>query len=953
MTTIRLFRKPFEPDVEVYEAPSIAGWLLDRYGARPSVNVYVFAGEPSMATNLTGNAKRLVANDASYYTVLEAPGAPLVPFLVNLAISMVISAVVNSIFAPDQTEANNRNRGDESPTNALSARENRVRIMERVEDIFGTVHAVPSLLMPTYRKFVANQEVEYGLYCVGRGYYAVSAIKDGDSLLENINGASARVYAPFTSPNSGAPQLTIGPPIVDPVLSVERGGSVDGIVLRALNQLMLQAGQKYTLYGAAVNPDTFWIGGHGDAPYPSGEDVIFQPENERKPNFAAIAEAGMTVTYDFGSVPRSVVATGGETGDVFSVDETTDTITAVNLGATPFAAIAIGEEITINMGTAYVDLVTTVIAKGGGGASITVAADLTTGGGWPGSITWTVPMSETRTISSVGNGYIKLTGPSTYDANFGGPVFNYTPVSITIDNVVSDWTDWMTLNVLTRTEVWTNVIARGGMFKDDGARSTATVAYEVQVEQLTSPGLVPTGVVETYSGSLSGSTGNTRGETLERVTGWTGPVRVRMRRTTPFDYAFDGFVNDEITWADLYAVSPVTKPHFGNKTIIHTVTRATPGSTNLNRRQLNCMASRLIPTYDGAAFSGAFDADGLHVSGAIYASSRIVDIIPAVTVDPYIGNRPIADLDMANLWAVQQQLDAWNVNVGQFNYAFDRDQISYEETLTAICDASFCRPYRQGNSIRFTVDRPQANSVALFNHRNKRPKAETITRRFTNDSEYDGIELTYNDPDTMSPETIRLPLGGGFTKLKRVQVVGIRNYVQAWLRANREYQRLLYERLTIETVVTIDARALLPNSRVDIVDNTAFRTWDGEVIGQNGLEITLSRNVEFVPAEAHSIILAQRDGTPMVIPVTAGSASNKVVLGAPPAEPLVDYPSPEEGMRTRFSLAADIARGAQTWLVQQIALEDDGYVRITAVNYAPEYWAMDEAAIPPRDSVIN
>src|SRR5207237_794325 len=83
--------------------------------------------------------------------------------------------------------------------------------------------------------------------------------------------------------------------------------------------------------------------------------------------------------------------------------------------------------------------------------------------------------------------------------------------------------------------------------------------------------------------------------------------------------------------------------------------------------------------------------------------------------------------------------------------------------------------------------------------------AETITRTFASDSDYDGVELVYMDPDTEAQETIRLPLDGSATKYKRVEVSGIRSYAQAWFRANREYQRLRYQRKTIETVVTGDA----------------------------------------------------------------------------------------------------------------------------------------------------
>jgi hypothetical protein len=64
-------------------------------------------------------------------------------------------------------------------------------------------------------------------------------------------------------------------------------------------------------------------------------------------------------------------------------------------------------------------------------------------------------------------------------------------------------------------------------------------------------------------------------------------------------------------------------------------------------------------------------------------------------------------------------------------------------------------------------------------------------------------------------------------------------------------------------------------------------------------------------------------------------------------------PTPEDGIRTIFSFAADSARGAQAWLVQEISRTDGGYMRVRAMNYASEYYAADALAIPAKAGVIN
>lgn len=513
-------------------------------------------------------------------------------------------------------------------------------------------------------------------------------------------------------------------------------------------------------------------------------------------------------------------------------------------------------------------------------------------------------------------------------------------------------TDWITLPDAGRTEVWCNLVAPNGLFKDNGGKSAASVSYAVEIEKLDAA-LVPLGIVETVTGTLSGAVSDERAETVEHATAWTGPARVRMRRTTDYDYAWEGTVQDEIKWADLYSVSPVSKTEFGNKTTIHTITQATARATAVKSRQVNCIASRKLPTYNGATFSGAFNGAGLLVSGTIAATSHIVDIIAAVSSDPKIGARDLAtEVDMAQIWSVQQQLDTWNPACGQFNFTFDSDNISFEETIISIANAGFCIAYRQNGKLRLSLDRAQTSSTALFTHRNKKPNAETITRKFASDAECDGVEFVYVDPDSNQSETITLPLSGAYTKLKKFEIAGIRSFSQAWLRANREYKKLIGQRLSIETTTTPDARSLLPNSRIDVVDNTRFKSYDGEVVGQSGLELTLSQDVGFAAGLPHSIVLMRRDGSLQSIPVTAGSAANKVILQSLPLEAITTQYG-ADGIRTIYSFAADSARAAQAWLVQEIDISDGQYCTVRAINYSADYYAADYATIPAKATVIN
>ncbi len=836
---------------------SLGEWLLGYYSGFSDMRLQIFEGQPSSESEITQDAAKIAKGCFPLCTILESPGDPatisIAAILTQIAVSVAITLVLK-LLAPTPSVPSNVNRNQQSPNNALGQRENQVRFMERVEDIYGTVKSVPSLMMPTYLKYKNNKKFEYGYYCVGRGYYDLSNIQDGDTLLASILGSSAAVYEPFTSPNNSTPSYSIGATITDDIVTAKRSVEVDGIVLKAINQVQLPASVVYT-----YTPD------------PAG-DIITQAN--KQPNFSSCTNVGDTITVSGAGAPYDGTYT------VYFVNDGNISLTTSTWGA-PFTGAS---TVLISSSYTYIDPITGL------------------------------------------------------------------PVLVTLP---TEYTAWTTLPSTTRDRVWANITAASGMYKDNGSKSVASTNFELIIEELDFNSFAPTGFVEVVTGNLSGSVTEERALTMEHTTSWIGPARVRMRRTNPFDFGFSGTVVDEVKWVDLYSVSPATKSDFGNKTTIHTITEATPRATAVKTRQLNCLATRKLPTFDGIGFSGILDNTGLLLSGTVNPTSKIVDIIASISSDPFIGRLDLdSEVDMAQLWAVQQELDSWSSNTGIFNYTFDSDNISFEEMVITVANAAFCIAYRQNGKIRVAFDKLQENSTALFTHRNKKPNAESVTRRFSNDAEYDAIHFIYNDPESNQSETITLPLDGSGTKFKKYEIAGIRNFSQAWYRANREYQKLIGQRITIETETTTDARSLLPNSRIDIVDNTRFKSFDGEVVGQIGLELTLSQSIEFTPYTNHSIVLMRRDGGLQSINVTPGSNSNKVVLQSLPLE-AIKTTQDQDGVRTIFSFASDSARDSMAYLIQDIDIVDEQYVKINAINYSSDYYQFDVMPVPDKLPIIS
>jgi hypothetical protein len=318
MIRVTLYPHPFAPVApQVFEVESLAAWLLGHYGETLRVGVQIFKGEPCAENEISHDARAILANDCAHYTILQTPGDPVSWTLATwLIIGAVAVAVVAILLIPKPVLPGNINRTQQSPNNALGSRENQVRMLERVEDIYGTVKSIPSLMMPTYNKYIGHRKLEFGYYCVGRGYYSLSQLRDGDTLISDINGASAAVYGPFTSPNSGhAPELQIGDAIIDDVLTVSRAIEVDGLTLKAQNQSQL--------------PDT----GATQYSYAPGGVIV---QAAKQPNFNAVCAVGDHITVAMGDylveTSPGVTATYNYSGTytVASVGDGTLTVSGAN-----------------------------------------------------------------------------------------------------------------------------------------------------------------------------------------------------------------------------------------------------------------------------------------------------------------------------------------------------------------------------------------------------------------------------------------------------------------------------------------------------------------------------------------------------------------------------------------------------------------------------------------------
>lgn len=187
--------------------------------------------------------------DAVFH-VLEGAGGGAIKGVMKV-FSIILKPLAKLLTPSTRGASNNlANQQADSPNNSLTDRNNKARPYERTYDICGRVQTIPNDLMTTYKVFnTSGTVVEYGYYDAGRGYLDIKPedVTDGDTRVQEITGTSVEIYAPFTSPNNtSTPQLRIGDPIDQGLYITVASNEVDGVVLKAQNDLQVDV-QGFTV----------------------------------------------------------------------------------------------------------------------------------------------------------------------------------------------------------------------------------------------------------------------------------------------------------------------------------------------------------------------------------------------------------------------------------------------------------------------------------------------------------------------------------------------------------------------------------------------------------------------------------------------------------------------------------------------------------------------------------
>lgn len=540
-----------------------------------------------------------------------------------------------------------------------------------------------------------------------------------------------------------------------------------------------------------------------------------------------------------------------------------------------------------------------------------------------------VDISGTHTIlvvfSSVSN-FLVLDDETVVTTDFGDPGGTMSPGG------AKEFTSWAYFTRRKADRLIINVVASGGMYKDDGSvnLATASVDYKLEVQEVDDTNS-PIGAATTLEDSIAGDSQSKVGSTTRHEFASPRKFRVRGARVTPRDTAFAGTVVDGIKWDDCYAIVDLDDSHtFGDVTIFQSQTIATPFATAVKDRQQNCLATELLNVYEGG---GVFN-------GSLTPNVNAIQSFIKDSIDPVIGNRSLAEIDADGLLVIDAEISDYfgTLDNNQFSYTYDSTEISYQDYGQQLFNAINCIGYRDGSIIKARFERPITAPAMLFTHRSKIPGTERHSRNFNESRIHDGIEFNWVDPELNTTETIFLPSDKTAVNPFQLNIPGIRNRNQATIRSEREFNKVRLNKINLDVTVTAEGRFVLPHDVIAVVKGARVYTEDGDVLAQNGLVLTLSQDVVFVMGDVHSVTLKDDDGTTENIIVSAGVNANQVVLGI---APVMTIRTGIESRRTEFSFGNDARNKAQLWLAQEIDISDRMQVALKAINYDVNYYAGD------------
>ena len=873
-----------------------------------------------------------------FIIVNEPKGIELVVAgIISLVVGVAVALLMPTPAIPSTTGATG------STNNSFSDRTNKPNIDGAIDDIYGTVEAIPKLLTAPYLYYKDGIEIEELVMTPGLGFYQIPSetFKDGDTPFSEITGSQYEQFDPSIAVDSGvifteAPfagkksnsingQTLLNPNLeksntdgfyfVYPNKIVSLPNNIERINILRFGQPLrdyvdfrdnFSAGENIIVTGASYGVADETLSGSAIIKA-SGELIVTTNKNIVEPNnFKSIflhsalftdatnGTLDFAAQYDVTSIVKSVNATDSSQFDYIITLDNADAINGNFALVTADLTSQVSATLTKNSAGMSLDgeyLIETVNEL-----EITLVA--------PGD-----ENDEWDKLELVDNQSTQGTYPN-----------------IGLSGSQENWIGWFKSDTPKATEFSANFVAQNGLYQGKYAKR---VDVQVDIQQINDAG-VPIGAITSYTDTLQGISNNrdSVGLTIRQQLGFTGAFQFRVRRTNDNGTGQD--LVDEVKIRDFYA-GRVGQTVYDGFTVIRTKMQATEKALGVKERRVNCIVTRLLHSWRGGTKS-------------VYreATNVAANTIAHLALSANIGRLTTDYIDIASIYEVfDQMIDYFgNEEPAWFCYTFDDKNMSAKEKLAVVADAIFSTLYHQGGSrLYMQFERKVDMPKLLFNHRNKDPEnPEVWTRSGGIENDYDGVEVEYISPIDDTKKTIRLP-SETIQNPKKVTLTGVRSELQATIHAHRAWNKLQYQRVGVKFNAYAEADLITKRDPILLAKNINCRYVDGEVMRQDALVLTLSQAFEIPENETAYIHLQMTDATVDVIELVGnGDNSHQVILSRASVQAL----STGQAMyNTPYIITCSNKTRQSMFLVAEKSTAGVQRSEITVVNYDDHYYDGD------------
>lgn len=778
-----------------------------------------------------------------------------------------------------------------SSNNELAQRSNQPRINGRIPDIFGKLRSYPDLIAQTFTTYVDGVEIEECVMCIGRGFYQILDMRDGDTDVANIAGTSVSVYDPFTS-IVGTPMFRVGEEFSQLPKYVINSDSINGQTIEQPNtaefetenvwfqspNLIRATGIDFTQYFAAN--DKVLLSG---AVY-GVQDVSLSGSIMVNENKMVIIESSTNI--DNPNLFKGLQLTGALVDIVTTSGTPPDEVTETNTRDLSGQFEVSGVTKTVISGGFHYEITLSNPQKVNANWSHINASYTITSGALLNRNANSITLDDIYTINSITSDTIALVDPSSINADWDklltlpNQSTQGQDAKVRFDSISSKYVGWFNLEMPEAAQAVFNLFFPNGLFYQDSKGGVWEEGFTLVIElQAVDNAGHPIGDISTFTKNIRANNKSQFGRTVYVDLPSVGSFRFRLSRTTATQA---GKTQDTCKIKSVYGMAESSIDNYGNVTVVRSKTVATDGALSLKERKLNCLVNRKLP---------------LNGTGPLQVTRSAGQALINMALDEYIGRRTIDEIDIVQINAEIAKVNAYFGSdlMSEFNYTIDDDNLSFEEIAGMIASAAFCEVYRYGSVTRLKFEQPQENAVLLFNHRNEVPGSKKKTTRW-DDKNYDGIELEYtSDQDDArikyslywDDATKTTKEGGAAKNPLKISTTGIRNEEQAKTRAWREWMKVLYKAFLCEFEALDESELLLRNDAILIADNMGDLTQDGEIRGAEGLYLTTSQACTFEVGKDYYVYVQLPDRTVDIIPCVAGENEYSIKLLRTPLIPII------------------------------------------------------------------